>query len=251
MKYNKFVNQWKTYYDQQEEYSDLYIQTYTIFLFTNYWLVITNGQNDSLAKHFGRQFLFCCLFEYSKSYLFERQINTFSFFLSFFLSFFFLSPLKANLTCLQLSNEISERCQQTNVCVCVCMCVCMYVRVCMCVCVCVYVRACARVLTCLNSTGWLAKSVKFIQCVHNVIDLCRLYENFADAQTDLCLCSSYRHMRTAKARSVCASVQSDLGILCSSTYTTVAIDSVSGKRRPRSACANAQADLGLRCPQIT
>ena len=45
-------------------------------------------------------------------------------------------------------------------------------------------------------------------------------------------------------------VQSDLNILCSSTYTTVCIDSVSGQRRPRSACANAQADLSLRCSQI-
>ena len=39
-------------------------------------------------------------------------------------------------------------------------------------------------------------------------------------------------------------------VLCSSTYTTVSIDSVSGQRRPRSACANAQADQGLRCPHI-
>ena len=45
-------------------------------------------------------------------------------------------------------------------------------------------------------------------------------------------------------------VQSDAGIFCSSTYTTVSIDSVSGQRRPRSACANAQADQGLSCPQI-
>ena len=36
---------------------------------------------------------------------------------------------------------------------------------------------------------------------------------------------------------------------CSSTYTTVSINSVSGQRRPKSTCANAQADLGLRCPQ--
>ena len=40
-----------------------------------------------------------------------------------------------------------------------------------------------------------------------------------------------------------AQVQSDLDILCSSTYTTVSIDSVSGQ-------ANAQADQSLRCPQI-
>ena len=33
-------------------------------------------------------------------------------------------------------------------------------------------------------------------------------------------------------------------------YITIAIDSVSGQRKPRSACANAQADQGLRCPQI-
>ena len=53
-----------------------------------------------------------------------------------------------------------------------------------------------------------------------------------------------------RSRSACAFVQSDYSILCSSTYTTVSIDSVSGQWRPWSACANAQADLGLRCPQI-
>ena len=56
------------------------------------------------------------------------------------------------------------------------------------------------------------------------------------------------HMRTATIQismRIRASVQSDLKILCQSTF-----DSVSGQRRPRSACANAQADLGLRCPQI-
>ena len=46
------------------------------------------------------------------------------------------------------------------------------------------------------------------------------------------------------------SVQSDLDVLCSSTYTTIFIDSVSGQWRPWSACANAQADQGLHCPQI-
>ena len=50
------------------------------------------------------------------------------------------------------------------------------------------------------------------------------------------------------SRWACASVQTDLDILCSSTYTAVSIHSVSGKRRPISACANAQADYGLRCP---
>ena len=49
---------------------------------------------------------------------------------------------------------------------------------------------------------------------------------------------------------MCASAQSHLGILCSSTDTTISINSVSGQRRSRLACANAQADLGLRCPQI-
>ena len=34
-------------------------------------------------------------------------------------------------------------------------------------------------------------------------------------------------------------MQSNLGIVCSSTYTTVSTDSVSGQRRPRSACAYA------------
>ena len=44
-------------------------------------------------------------------------------------------------------------------------------------------------------------------------------------------------------------MQSDLEILCSLTYTTVTIDSISGQRRPRSACATAQANQGLRCPK--
>ena len=52
-----------------------------------------------------------------------------------------------------------------------------------------------------------------------------------------------------RSRSACSSVQSNLGIFCSSTYTTVSTDSVSGQRRPRSACAYAQADQGLRWPQ--
>ena len=47
-----------------------------------------------------------------------------------------------------------------------------------------------------------------------------------------------------------AKVQMSVGIravwtFCSSTYTTVSIDSVSGKRRPLPACAYAQADQGL------
>ena len=53
-----------------------------------------------------------------------------------------------------------------------------------------------------------------------------------------------------RSRSVCATVLSDLSILCSLTNTTVSIDSVRGQCRPWSACAYAQADLGLRCPQI-
>ena len=53
-----------------------------------------------------------------------------------------------------------------------------------------------------------------------------------------------------RSRSACASVQSDLNILCSATYTTVSIDSVSGQWRSWSACAYAQADLDLHCPQI-
>ena len=44
-------------------------------------------------------------------------------------------------------------------------------------------------------------------------------------------------------------LQSDLDILCSSTYSTVSIHSVSGQWKPRSACANVQADMGLCCPQ--
>ena len=53
-----------------------------------------------------------------------------------------------------------------------------------------------------------------------------------------------------RPRWACASVQSALDSLCSSTYTTIYIDSVSGTCKPRSACANAQADLGLRCPPL-
>ena len=37
---------------------------------------------------------------------------------------------------------------------------------------------------------------------------------------------------------VCASVQYDLDSLCSSTYTTISIVSVSAQGRPRSACTN-------------
>ena len=47
----------------------------------------------------------------------------------------------------------------------------------------------------------------------------------------------------------CTSMQSDLGILYSLTYTTVSIDSVSGKWMPWSACMIAQAYQGLPCPQ--
>ena len=55
---------------------------------------------------------------------------------------------------------------------------------------------------------------------------------------------------TTGPRLACVFMQSNLSILRLSTYTTLFIDSISGKRRPWSACANAQADLGLRCPQI-
>ena len=53
-----------------------------------------------------------------------------------------------------------------------------------------------------------------------------------------------------RPRWACASVQSALDSLCSSTFTTIYIDSVSRPCKPRSACANAQADLGLRCPPL-
>ena len=52
-----------------------------------------------------------------------------------------------------------------------------------------------------------------------------------------------------RSRSICISMQSDLGILCSLTYTTVFTDSVSRQQRPRSACTNVQADLSLCCLQ--
>ena len=46
----------------------------------------------------------------------------------------------------------------------------------------------------------------------------------------------YANCRQHRSRSACASVQSDLGILCSSTYTTVSTDSVSKQWWPKSAC---------------
>ena len=48
----------------------------------------------------------------------------------------------------------------------------------------------------------------------------------------------FYHYKQQWSQSASTYVQSDLGILCSSTYTTVSIDSVSRQRRPRSACAN-------------
>ena len=62
--------------------------------------------------------------------------------------------------------------------------------------------------------------------------------------------SPYKNFGQCRSRSACASMPSDLCILCSSTYTTVSIGSESGQWRPWSACAYEQADLGLRCPQI-
>ena len=53
-----------------------------------------------------------------------------------------------------------------------------------------------------------------------------------------------------QSRSLCTSVQSNLGISCPLTYSTVSTDSVSWQWRPRSACTNAQADQGLHCPHI-
>ena len=61
----------------------------------------------------------------------------------------------------------------------------------------------------------------------------------------------YAIRRQCMSRSVCTSVQSNLGIFHSSTYTTVPTNSVSGQWRPRSACAYAQADQGLPCLQLT
>ena len=46
-------------------------------------------------------------------------------------------------------------------------------------------------------------------------------------------------------------VQSNLGILHSSTYTTVSTDSESKQLLPRSTYTYAQADQGLHCQQIT
>ena len=48
----------------------------------------------------------------------------------------------------------------------------------------------------------------------------------------------------SRSRLACASVQYNLCIFSSSTYTIVSTDSVCGQQRPRSACAYAQADQG-------
>ena len=58
------------------------------------------------------------------------------------------------------------------------------------------------------------------------------------------------HMQTGMVQISVHICNSDLDILCLSSYTTVAVDSVSGQQRPRSACANVQADQGLCCPQF-
>ena len=60
----------------------------------------------------------------------------------------------------------------------------------------------------------------------------------------------YTSCGQCRSRSACASVQSELRILCLSTYTIVSIDSVSEQCRPRSAWAYAQANLGQHCPHI-
>ena len=61
---------------------------------------------------------------------------------------------------------------------------------------------------------------------------------------------SYAICEQQRCRLVCSSVQSDLDILCLSTYTTISIDSVSGQHRHRFACLNVQADISLCCLQI-
>ena len=61
---------------------------------------------------------------------------------------------------------------------------------------------------------------------------------------------TYVICKQRRLSSTCASIQSDLSILCSLTYTTVSIDSVSRQWKPWSACTNVQADLGLHCLQI-
>ena len=53
-----------------------------------------------------------------------------------------------------------------------------------------------------------------------------------------------------RSGSACAYVQSNMGIFCLTTYTTVSTDSVSRQWRLRSACTYGQADQGLCCPQI-
>ena len=62
----------------------------------------------------------------------------------------------------------------------------------------------------------------------------RFWIDCADAQDDLSL--RWAHMSEkgfyAISRSACASVQYNLSILLSSTYTTISIDSVSGQRSP-------------------
>ena len=57
--------------------------------------------------------------------------------------------------------------------------------------------------------------------------------------------------RLRRSRSACTSVQSNLYIFCSLTYTTVSTDFISGQQTPRSACAYVQADQGLPYPLIS
>ena len=75
--------------------------------------------------------------------------------------------------------------------------------------------------------------------IHVLIIWCSMWKK--------CPYAIYKQQRSRRA---CSSMQSDLDILCSSTYTTISIDSLSGQWRSWSACANVQADQDLHCQQI-
>ena len=80
----------------------------------------------------------------------------------------------------------------------------------------------------------------------------------ADHMSNIKLCKmlekgSYAKCEQRTSRSASASVQSDLYFLCSPSYTTVSIDSVSGTEDPDQPAQMRrfmQADNDLRCPPI-
>ena len=87
----------------------------------------------------------------------------------------------------------------------------------------------------------------FSLCLHNIwCTASDKHGHCADIQTDLVLCYSHLMCNVGKGsyaiseqwrpRSACTSVLADLGILWSSTYSTISIEFVSRQRKPWSAC---------------